>query len=658
MKTFFFAHEVLTSARSFAKKQTKMARFVTFSFVLSVLYLLAPSASLHAAACWPAWSSSAVYTAGGQVSYNSQNYQAAYWTQGNNPSTSSGPAGSGQPWIPEGSCSGGSGGGSGSGGTTPSAPTQCGTLLAGQGLTAGQTLTSCDARFTLAEQNDGNLVVYLGGINGTALWASGKNGSGAAYVIMQSDGNLVQYNSSGGAIWASGTNNSAGARTNMQNDGNLVIYNSSNSPVWATGTWGHTVPGPTQCGKMTAPQGLASGTSLSSCDGQYTLSMQGDGNLVLYHGSSALWATGTNGKGGYEAVMQADGNFVEYGMTNALFATGTNGQNGAYLAVQTDGNLVVYNSGGGAIWASNTCSGCGGGGGGNGGGGSAPGFVFSPYKDVTVDANWNTGAQQTTVAGGSELVTQAMPNSTLTWAFATGTCGSETWAGITPALEASNVQQFVNAGKKYIISTGGANGSFDCPSASGFASFINTYNSSNMVGVDFDIETGQSQQTISDLVNAVKGVQGQFPNMRFSFTVASFGTTAANPIFNSTGVAVINTIKNAGLGGHWTINPMAFDFGGANPNFCTVVNGACEMGQSAIGAMQAVNQEYGISYGNIEVTLEVPTDDGGAPFTTSDVNTVCNWIKSNGVAGIHFWSLDRDTGLTYSRAIPSACGTN
>jgi hypothetical protein len=45
-----------------------------------------------------------VYTAGAQVSYSGENYQAAYWTQGNNPSTNSGPSGSGEPWIPEGSC--------------------------------------------------------------------------------------------------------------------------------------------------------------------------------------------------------------------------------------------------------------------------------------------------------------------------------------------------------------------------------------------------------------------------------------------------------------------------------------------------------------------------------------------------------------------------
>jgi chitinase len=40
------------------------------------------------------------------VSRNGQNYRAAYWTQGNDPATSSGPAGSGQPWTLMGSCGG------------------------------------------------------------------------------------------------------------------------------------------------------------------------------------------------------------------------------------------------------------------------------------------------------------------------------------------------------------------------------------------------------------------------------------------------------------------------------------------------------------------------------------------------------------------------
>src|SRR5262249_27686538 len=101
-------------------------------------------------------------------------------------------------------------------------------------------------------------------------------------------------------------------------------------------------------------------------------------------------------------------------------------------------------------------------------------LLFAVYKDVTINANFNTGAQQTNVTGTVSPVTGIMPNQTLVWAFASGTCGAESWAGITSGMEATNIQTFVNAGKNYIISTGGANGVFDCPSTSSFISFINT----------------------------------------------------------------------------------------------------------------------------------------------------------------------------------------
>lgn len=58
--------------------------------------------------CWPAWSASTAYSGGAQVSRSGRNYQAAYWTQGNDPVTNSGPAGSGRPWIPMLFCGGSS----------------------------------------------------------------------------------------------------------------------------------------------------------------------------------------------------------------------------------------------------------------------------------------------------------------------------------------------------------------------------------------------------------------------------------------------------------------------------------------------------------------------------------------------------------------------
>src|SRR5579872_2550870 len=109
---------VASAARPAVSNSSKIGKSAPFFFAFFLLYLFAPVSVLHAASCWPAWNASTAYNGGSQVSYNGQNYQSAYWTQNNNPSTSSGPAGSGQPWIPEGSCSG-------SGGATPT-PTASG----------------------------------------------------------------------------------------------------------------------------------------------------------------------------------------------------------------------------------------------------------------------------------------------------------------------------------------------------------------------------------------------------------------------------------------------------------------------------------------------------------------------------------------------------
>jgi chitinase len=271
--------------------------------------------------------------------------------------------------------------------------------------------------------------------------------------------------------------------------------------------------------------------------------------------------------------------------------------------------------------------------------------TFASYHDVTVNADFNTGLQRTNVTGTVQPITSVMPNKTLIWGFATGTCDAENWAGITPAMEATNVQAFVNAGKNYIISTGGANGAFDCSSGQGLINFINRYNSANLVGIDYDIELGQSQQLIDNLINATKAAQQQFPNLQFSFTVQSLGSLSANPITGgSVGTTVVNEIKRLGLSGNFVVNLMTFDYGSTTPSNCVVLNNLCDMGNSAIAAAQALNQQSGIPFNHIGITMMIGQADTHDEVTSlHDIDTINAFVISNGLAVSRFWAFERDT---------------
>jgi len=86
------------------------------------------------------------------------------------------------------------------------------------------------------------------------------------------------------------------------------------------------------------------------------------------------------------------------------------------------------------------------------------------------------------------------------------------------------------------------------------------------------------------------------------------------------------------------------DFGGATASNCVVVNGACEMGQSAIQAAENLEHTYGIPATQIELTPMIGMNDVSSEVVTpADVDTMTSYAVSNKLAGLHFWSLDRDT---------------
>jgi chitinase len=340
----------------------------------------------------------------------------------------------------------------------------------------------------------------------------------------------------------------------------------------------------------------------------------------------------------------------------------------------TEGNDPATSNGGsgsGQPWTSDgACTGGGSSGGGGGGGtgtgtgtGSVNGLLFSPYKDVTINMNWNTYQMQSAVTGSDlpvvgsgSLVSQYVPKlPALTLAFATGSCGSETWGGVSGAdWAAENVPQLQAANLDYVVSTGGEAGTFTCDSTAGMESFIARYASPNLVGIDFDIEGGQSASDIQSLVNSAAGAQAQYPKLQFSFTLATLGASDGSyGGVNSLGNEVVQSVLGSGLS-NYVINLMTMDYGNASSSVCVVSSGSCEMAQSAIQAVQNLEHTYGIPASRIAVTPMIGMNDATSEtFTTADVDTLTSYAVSNGLAGLHFWSLDRDTPCSDTYASPT-----
>jgi hypothetical protein len=63
------------------------------------------------------------------------------------------------------------------------------------------------------------------------------------------------------------------------------------------------------------------------------LTFQADGNLVLYDGAKAVWASSTAGRG-KTLALQADGNMVIYAGSKALWNSHTNGTGSSSYIVQ------------------------------------------------------------------------------------------------------------------------------------------------------------------------------------------------------------------------------------------------------------------------------------------------------------------------------------
>ncbi len=104
----------------------------------------------------------------------------------------------------------------------------------------GTTLFSPNARYRFVYQADGNLGLYEDQ-HPHDLWRSSTYGSNPDRLVMQTDGNLVLYDSNNYAIWHTHTWGNPGAYLSLQDDGNLVIYRPDGQYIWTTWTYQYSI---------------------------------------------------------------------------------------------------------------------------------------------------------------------------------------------------------------------------------------------------------------------------------------------------------------------------------------------------------------------------------------------------------------------------------
>jgi hypothetical protein len=270
---------------------------------------------------------------------------------------------------------------------------------------------------------------------------------------------------------------------------------------------------------------------------------------------------------------------------------------------------------------------------------AAPRVVVGPYKFLPLNRapGHAIGARDgTPYAAGKPAA--------LTWAFATGECGGEAWREQAGAqVAAANVAAFAKAGIDYVVSTGGQGGVFTCATDEGMERFVARYDSPRLAGIDFDIEAGQTGEQIAAIVQRAATAQRKRPGLRFSFTVATHAASdGSRRSLNALGETILAAVRASTLR-DWTFNLMVMDYGPPAADSCVVRGDACDMGSSAVQAVRNVHEKYGIPLAQIEVTPMIGVNDVARnDFTLDDAKVVGAAVREMGLAGLHWWSLDRD----------------
>jgi chitinase len=284
-----------------------------------------------------------------------------------------------------------------------------------------------------------------------------------------------------------------------------------------------------------------------------------------------------------------------------------------------------------------------------------PPIRWGPYKDASVHLAADTPRLQVKPGerllplfppdGSSETATPILaPGATLTVAFATGECGSETIAGVPGAtLARANLPALKAAGVDFIVSTGGQTGKFTCASEQGMEEFLAHYRSPRFVGIDLDIEGERTAAELDALTSQIAAAQARHPALRWSFTLPTFaGSDVARVGLNALAAAVLASARTNGVH-DFVVNLMVMDYGAPSAAVCVTIDHGCDMARSAVQAAENLHSGFDVPYAHIALTAMLGRNDtAGSVTSLDDIRAIARYARERHLAGLYYWSLDRD----------------
>jgi len=266
--------------------------------------------------------------------------------------------------------------------------------------------------------------------------------------------------------------------------------------------------------------------------------------------------------------------------------------------------------------------------------------IYTPYVDVTVNANWSSSQDYPNGLPNLLYFQQAKQWGAdgLIFAFITlSPSKNACWAGndampLNWALPLAN--KLNEANMDVIVSFGGAVN----PDISTYFSgqyLIDTYqkviDDYNVAGLDFDLENGLYD--IDNICTALKTIQRNNPQVRISFTLPTMPTG-----MTATGLGIVQSATEAGL--DFIVNGMAMDY------YSPVYKD--EMGQAAINAATSIKNQINKDYNHVAITPMIGLNDDLSMFTLENTTELATFAEAQSFSFLASWNFNRDNPSSYA----------